>query len=169
MEPFQPDEEFKIIPDFKLYAVSNYGRVINIRFNRELTYSPTDYGELTVGMMKNGTQHRRSVKRLTARAWVPGESVLFDTAIQKDGDRNNIHYTNLAWRPRWFAWKYHRQFDQIPQWAYSGPVNEVKSQLLYETIYDAALYNGELFDDIRESIARGTKVFPTGHIYLYYK
>lgn len=162
-------EEFREIPEFPLYAVSNYGRVVNLRFGREMTYSPTQYGDLTVGLMKNAHQHRRSVKKLVAQAWVPGESLVCDTPIQKDGDRNNLHYTNLAWRPRWFAWKYHRQFEEeeLPSWVYQGPVFNTGNVQVYESIIDAAMFDGVLMVDILQSIQYGTRVFPEGHLYKF--
>lgn len=160
-------EQFRQIPDFMLYAVSNYGRVINLKFDREMTQSPTQYGDATVGLMKNGTQHRRSVKVLTAKAWVHGESVLFDTVINKDGDRGNVHYTNLAWRPRWFAWKYHQQFNYLPTWVEQGPVVESEGDVPYPSILHAAVYNGEMMDDIRKSITFRSPVFPRGVVYNF--
>lgn len=161
-------EEFRPIPEFPLYAVSNYGRVVNVRFDREMAYSPTQHGELTVGMMKNGRQHRRSLKRLVAQTWVPGESVLFDTPIQLDLDRGNYVYTNLAWRPRWFAWKYYRQYhDNMPSWVYQGPIMNTVTLQMYETAVDAAMYDGVLLEDIKKSIQYGQRVFPYGHHYRF--
>lgn len=163
------EEQFREIPEFKLYAVSNLGRVLHTRFNRIMVQSPTQYGDMTVGLTKNNAQHRRSVKRLVAAAWVDGQSLLCDSVINKDGDRTNNHYTNLGWRPRWFTWKYHQQFDQIPSWAYTGPIHDILNEQIYETILDVMMYNGELLEDIRRSISHGTRVFPTGNLYRYYK
>ena len=161
------EEQFRQIPEFMMYAVSNYGRVINLKSGREMTYSPTQYGDLTVGMMKNGKQWRRSVKVLVAKAWVPGESLIFDTVINKDSDRRNNHYTNLAWRPRWFAWKYHHQFYAPPTWAHHGPVMCVETQYVYDSIGAVAVEEGVMMDDVRKSITFGTRVFPTGHTYKF--
>lgn len=160
-------EAFKDIDEFPGYAVSNLGRVISKRFGRELTYSPTEYGDLTVGLMKDRQQFRRSVKGLVARAWVEGETLVFDTPIHKDGDRRNVNATNLAWRPRWFAWRYHQQFDNIPHWTNQGPVVETRDGNIYDTIYDAAIATGSFFDDIRRSITYGRVVFPSASIYRF--
>lgn len=159
-------EEFRIIPDFSKYAVSNLGRVIHIDKNREMTLSPTEKGDLTVGLMGNGNQYRRSVKVLVAKAFVTGRSMMFDTPIQLDGDRENLKATNIVWRPRWFAWHYSRQFVDIPAWVYSGPiVNTLGYE--YETIIDAGIQTGSLWRDIRWSIAHGREVFPYGVVYYY--
>lgn len=163
------EEQFREIPEFRLYAVSNLGRVLHTRFNRIMIQTPQQYGDMTVGLTKNGAQHRRSVKRLVAQAWVNGRSLHCDSVINKDGDRSNNHYMNLAWRPRWFAWKYHQQFENIPSWAMSGPIHEVIHEQIYETFVDAMMYNGELLSDIRQSIATQGRVFPTGNLYRYYK
>jgi hypothetical protein len=73
------------------YEVSNFGRIYNIQTGREMVLSPTLQGILTVGLMSENhdgypnRQYRRSVKRLVAEAFVPGETDLFDTPIQLDG------------------------------------------------------------------------------------
>lgn len=158
-------EEFRVIPEFVLYAVSNYGRVLNLKTDREMTYSPTQYGELTVGLMKNGKQRRRSVKRLVAETWVPGQSLHFDTPIQLDGNRANLHHSNIVWRPRWFAWKYHQQFDWMPEWVKLGPIIDHVTGRYHENILQCVVTTGTLYEDIRKSIDYGTPVFPDGGIY----
>jgi hypothetical protein len=160
-------EYFKTIPLFYDYAVSNWGRVINKNKNVEMMLSPNQRGELTVGLMRDGNQYRRSVKLLVAKMFVPGSSDLHNTPIQKDGDRANMHADNIVWRPRWFAWKYRRQLEHIPDWAYTGPVIDNTMGLEYENIAEAAIALGLLFSDIRLSIYNSTIVFPVASVFSY--
>jgi hypothetical protein len=133
-----------------------------------MVLSPTQQGELTVGLMKDGHQYRRSVKVLVAKAFVEGYTDVFDTPIQLDGDRFNLHEDNIQWRPRWFAWEYVRQFADIPPaWFYNGPILDIVNNIQYRTIFEAAVARGNLCKDIRAAIPSGTHVFPTGEKYVY--
>lgn len=163
------EEEFVEIRGFPSYFVSNLGRVTHIktRYQREMTLSPTQKGELTVGLMLDGVQYRRSVKVLVAEAFVPGQSHRFNTPIQLDDDRDNLRADNLAWRPRWFAWKYRRQFDDIPHWVYTGPIFAKEIWDEYETIIDACMALGLLWSDLRLSMYNDRPVFPTTLKFTY--
>jgi hypothetical protein len=160
-------EIWKTIPSFPNYAVSNYGRVFNIKKDVEMVLSRNQDGTLTVGLSREGLQRRRSVKVIVAELFVDGQSDLFDTVIHLDGDDTNIFAHNLAWRPRWFAWKYRKQFDNIPGWAYTGPVVDRVNGQSFGSIIDAACNTGSLLDDIRASLSTGKAVFPTDGVYSY--
>jgi NUMOD4 motif len=162
-----PIESFKVIPEFPEYMVSNYGRVFNIKKGLPMTLSPTEAGDLTVGLMNQGVQHRRSVKLLVARAFVPGEDHVFDTPIQLDRDKENLAADNLAWRPRWFAWRYATQFNDPPSWAYTGPIQDTGGEVEFDSIIDGAFEAGLLMLDIRLSLLHHKRAFPTGWVFRY--
>ena len=156
------------IEGFSDYYITSEGEVVNEKTNRIMTLSPTLAGEPTVGLMHNGVQHRRSVKVLVARAFVEGETEIFDTPIQLDGNRNNLHAENIVWRPRWFAWQYSAQFNQPqPDWYYAGPVLDMTYGLRYHTVLEAGITNGLLCRDILFSCNNQTPVFPTGQIFVF--
>jgi hypothetical protein len=155
------------IPGFENYVVSNEGKVWNRYHERQMILSPNQNGELTVGLTVRGQQSRRSVKVLVAEAFVDGKSDLCNTPIQKDNDRENLNAWNLAWRPRWYAWKYRRQFEDIPHWVYTGPVQDMTTEQEYEHILEAAVSLGLLFSDVRLSIYNRDPVFPVGAVFAY--
>src|SRR5689334_13655848 len=128
---YNDEEQFKQIPGFDRYEVSSLGRVINIRTGRDMVLSPTMDGILTVGLMLNGKQYRRSVKVLVARAFVEGETEIMNTPIQLDGDHKNLRADNLAWRPRWLALAYTKQFEDPPTWFFAAPVVETRTNRRY--------------------------------------
>jgi hypothetical protein len=132
-----------------------------------MALSPTLTGDLTVGLVRDGYQYRRSVKVLVARAFVFGETSIFNTPILLDNDKNNLHASNIKWRPRWFAWKYAKQFQNIESWFYHGPVIDTVNGVEFEHIFEAAVTNGQLCSDIRAAIPSETHVFPTGEKYSY--
>jgi hypothetical protein len=157
----------KEIPEFPIYTISNRGRVHNNFTGRQMVLSPTIQGDLTVGLMKHNIQYRRSVKSLVAKAFVPGETNIFNTPIQLDGDKENLDATNIVWRPRWFAHEYAAQFRNHPRWYTKGPLLDVVNQLHYETVFEAAIANGILCKHIQAAIPSDTYVFPTGQKFIY--
>ena len=157
----------KEIEGFPNYEVTNRGRVFNTRTGREMTLSPTMAGDLTVGLTRYGHQYRFSAKCLVARAFVEGETEIFNTPILLDGDKNNLNAENIVWRPRWFAWKYTRQFNHPFNWYVYGPVYDRTTDTEYRNYIDAAKANGLLCSDIMESIYNNKLTFPTHQKFAY--
>lgn len=58
---------------------------------------------------------------------------MYNAIIHLDGNRSNCEATNLMWRPRWYAIRYHRMFNEDPSNA---------SVMIQET--------GEIFGTLRE-------------------
>lgn len=161
-------ERTKTIRSFPNYDITSNGRVFNRDTEREMVLSPTERGDLTVGLVRDGHQYRRSVKVLVAKAFVDGFTDVFNTPIQLDGDRYNLHVTNIQWRPRWFAVEYAKQFsEESPSWFFNGPVFDMVNNIQYRSIFEAAMSTGSLCKDIRAAIPSGTHVFPGGEKYLY--
>jgi hypothetical protein len=133
-------EKWRPISGFPEYSVSNFGNIRSEKSGRILALSDNQYGVQCVGLMKNGEQRHRSVPRLVAQAFLPRGSEVFDTPINLDGDRHNNHVDNLAWRPRWFAVKYNRQFREP---------------------FETAKRFGLLEQDVVVSILENTLVWPT--------
>lgn len=165
------EENWVEIEEFPRYEISDLGRIFNIGTEHELVYTPTQYGDLTVGLWEDDMQHRRSVKRLVAEHFVPGQTYLFDTPIQKNGDRTALWHYNLVWRPRWFAWKYVRQFhippEKLDKKYQQGPVRELRSNDVYLNIHVAALMNGLLIDDVYQSIMLPKATFPNEQTFTF--
>lgn len=159
-----------IIKEFPEYEINSLGDIYSRITGRRMTYTPNQHGELTVGLTKDGVQYRRSVKLLVAKYFVKGRTDIFDTPILLDGDRYNLHHENIAWRPRWFAWKYTRQFNQPqPYWDF-GPIVEIRHKVLYENVYTAGVTTGSLFAEVFSTIDSGyLRVFPGGEAYAWYE
>lgn len=151
------------IREFPDYSVSNYGDVVNEVTGRVLSQSTTTQGAYKVNIIHDRRPHCRSVKVLVAEAFVEGQDETFDTPIHLDGNQYNCRSENLMWRPRWFAWKYTRQFVHLQPYVSVGPILELESQVTYMTIYDAGTINGLLFQDIWDCISLiKESTFPTG-------
>jgi hypothetical protein len=92
------------------------------------------------------------VKNLVARGFVEGRSEIYDTVINLDGDQTNLHFTNLLWRPRWFALQWARQQTRItegkkPQYQ-RGRIVDLDTREVYENVVDAAKHTGSAHSEI---------------------
>lgn len=157
-------EHWEWIEDFPTYKISDYGRVLNDDSGRILKESTTR-GLVKVGLMLDNKQYTRSVALLVAETFVEGKTIIFDTPMHLDGNRSNNRADNLVWRPRWFAWKFSRQFVEFTSYMNRGPIIDLENELLYPTFLDASIDNGILLEDIQTSITYKKKIFPTGQIF----
>lgn len=150
--------------DFPGYSVSSLGRVRNDQTDHILAMRRNHQGVTMVGMMLDGRQHTRSVAVLVATAFLddPGTDI-FDTPIHLDGDRTNLEASNLAWRPRWFAVKFHRQF-RVPAW-YNFSVYIVNSETgeKFTSPREVAVKYGLLERDIVFDLDNQHGVYPGPH------
>lgn len=154
-------ENWTRIEEFPSYNVSDQGRVVRWTTGREVRQSFTKDGHVKIGLVLNGIQYQRSLGPLVAEAFVEGQTPTFDTPIHLDGNQANNRADNLVWRPRWFAWKYARQFYEIDISDVRRPVIEVNSEIIYSNMVDAAIVNGLLFKDVFLSIVEKLPTFPT--------
>jgi len=158
-------QEWREIVGFSGYSVSDAGAIQNDTTGRIMRTYLNTKGIETVGLMRQGVQHKRSVAVLVADAFIrTARSLEFNTPINLDGDRTNNRVTNLAWRPLWFAQKYHRQFKIGPQ-GFSRPVQNINTQEVYETSWDAAVLLGLLERELVMSILNRTYVFPLYQVF----
>ena len=155
------EEEWEEILGFPNYMISTHGRVRNIKHGRLVKMSLTKQGAVKVSLYSENARVTKSVKVLVAETFLPGRTEQFDTALHLDSDQRNNYIGNLVWRPRWFAWKYSRQFDYFEHYSKLGPVYEIRSKLTYSSIAEAGMKNGLLFNEIDFGISNKVAVFPT--------
>lgn len=155
------DELWAQIKEFPNYSISTNGSIRNESRTRLVKTSVTERGVVKVGLVRGGQQSTRSVKVLVAEAFVPGKTEKFDTPIHKDGNQENNNVNNIVWRPRWFAWKYHRQFDRAHNYSKVGPLKDRGSGIVYTNLVEAAIAHGLLFNEIHMSLVNKVPVFPT--------
>lgn len=149
------------IDEFPNYSVSNTGQVRNENTGHILVLTRNQYGLVQVGLMKNGNQYKRGIAKLVALAFLdPPPTEAFNTPINLDGDRLNNEVENLMWRPRWFAVKYHKQFEK-PSRGFNSPIFEVKTGEQFPNSWAAATKYGLLDREIYIATLNRTYVWPT--------
>lgn len=175
-------EHWKSIDLFPDYSVSDHGRIRTDKSGRILLLSVNQFGVVQVGLMRTTQrtvfvedesgalrkeivyeriQRHRSVPLLVAKAFLPEEPGPFDTPINLDGDRYNNHVDNLAWRPRWFAIKYNRQFRHPYHNSIFNPIVDLETGEVSENSFECAKRYGLLEEDLVLSILNRTYVWPT--------
>ena len=77
-----------------LYQVSNFGRVKNIRRNKELYYIHTNKKYLCVRLCKNGKKKYYLVHRLVAETYIPNPNN-YPIVNHKDENKLNNNLDNL--------------------------------------------------------------------------
>jgi hypothetical protein len=156
------------INGYEAYSVSEFGRVRNEETGRVLTVLRNPHGTCYVGMMKDGTQRRRSIARLVGKTFVPPLKRYehFEDLIHRDNDLTNNRADNLMWRPHWFLVAYLLQAKHGKEGG-SKPVIETKTQERYANTWEAALAFGLLERDIISSIINRTYTFPTFQEFRY--
>lgn len=158
-------EEWKRIWEFPQYSISNYGRVRHEHTGRIMANSRTTHGHIKISLLDRATRVRytRSVALLVAQNFIEVPDLLSDAVIELDGDLSNVVAWNLAWRPKWFAWKYMHQLKcQQPMEFHNLRVQNVTHGFVYRSIVEAGMSEGLLFDDIWRSVCtpEGVRIYP---------
>jgi hypothetical protein len=163
------------IPGFPNYNISNLGNVYNIRENRIMRTSKNNWGYLKITLQtmvpdENGElvkqRFTRSVALMVAEAFVESPNWLCDKVIVLDGNLENVAATNLAWRPRWYAYLYFQQSRKVqPVHYHNLAVQNVTTGYCYNNIIEAGMAEGLLYNDIWDSTYQAKKLFPYGHIF----
>lgn len=155
-------EEWRTIPAFPKYEVGSDGHIRSVKSQRVLQPSHTQQGHLKVNLVKNKETYTRNVNHIVAKAFLPEPTRPdFISIIHLDGNKENCSAINLMWRPRYFAVKYHQQFE-TPMFAKSKvPVVDIRTGEKYATIQEAVVKCGLLFTDIMIAAHELTYVWPT--------
>lgn len=161
------EERWATIPEFPSYEISSFGQVYNNRTRQLMRISRNNHGHTKITLTSSdGSRHTRSVALMVAEAFVRAPNIMCDHLVVLDGDLRNVRADNLAWRPRWFAWKYSHQLkvDQ-PNHFLTLPVVNLTTHREYENIVQAGVEEGVLFEDIWVSTYSKKQVFPHGFVF----
>lgn len=155
------EERWAQIDGFPGYAVSSHGRVMNLKFNRELTPRPNSYGGLRVVLYRDRERHDRYVHHLVAEAFVTE----YRQGIQVkhyDSNKSNNDVYNLRF-PRGRRMGQLVRNPPIPQ---ARRVRIIESGLIFRTVEDCARYiEGDASSIYR--VLRGDRLSHKGHTFEY--
>lgn len=148
------------IAEFPGYSVSDYGRVRNDYSGRMMSLLRNQAKVIHVGLVRDGRQYKRSLAKLVAEVFLPRNTLShFTTPIHLDGNPENNHYLNLAWRPRQFADAYHRQYNSWP--LIGRPIRDTETGERFRDSWEACMRYGLLDKEVLGSVVNGRRVTPT--------
>lgn len=155
-------DEWQPLDWFTGYMINIQGEVRNdFQNSRIITPVRLDSGHVIVGLSRQGNQYKRSLAKLVAETFLPPpprES--FDTVIHLDGNLTNCHAHNLAYRPRWFAVSYHKQFAKSP-YPSLGPFRVIRTGEIITETWNYCTREGLLFQSLVLAVGNQHAVFPT--------
>jgi hypothetical protein len=145
---------------FTNYAVSNLGQIRNEHTGRIVSRSSNQSGVCKVNLYDDrGGFVSRSLALLVATYFLPYQGSIFNTPINLNGDRLDNRSCNLAWRPRWFALRYHKQFER-PAYRFKYRIKLLDSGEVFANAREASTAYGLLEDDIANSFANNESIWP---------
>ncbi len=123
------EEEWKTIPGFSDYVVSNLGRVYSTQRNKMLKTAPDNKGYPVAHLNRDGRLGKVAVHRLVAFAFVDGYFV-GAFVNHKDGIKTNNVFWNLEWLTN----------AENTHHAYSTGLHSTRSVRIIETeeVFDSA-------------------------------
>lgn len=135
-------EEYVSVESAPDYMVARNGAIISVkRPNTPIRHQVLKDGSLAVTLRVDGDRRTLLVRRVVAEAFCPGRSVIFNTVIHKDCDKDNCNADNLVWRPRSFAFDYIKQFQKTgngpDSWRKHNPILCVDTGVVYNCVFDA--------------------------------
>lgn len=158
------EEEWEEIPEFPGYSVSTFGRIWNNNRNKEVQTSVSNWGNVKVSF--GPERATRSVAKLVAEAFVEPPDDLSDCLIFYDGNQRNVRADNIAWRPRQFAFYYSRQMRRgQPVHFRNLPIENIDLHIEYDSVVQAGMTEGVLFEDIWDSTYLGRRPYPFHYKY----
>lgn len=166
-DPFNYGEEWAEIEGFPRYMISTEGRIFNKATNRYLRSSANNYGHPKISLLTDTGRHTRSVAFIVAKAFLRQPNIMCDRIIYLNGDLTDFRAENLAWRPRWFGWKYSRQLKlEQPAYYRNLSVVNMSTNIRYENIIEAGMSEGLLYEQIWHSTYTQMPVFPNGTVWV---
>lgn len=156
-------EDTKPIEGFPEYVIGKDGTVYTVASGLRRRSSRTREGSIKVTLYRDGKPYTKSLSLLVAKAWLYNDfdPDIFDTPIHLDNDPSNNHVENLAWRPRWFAVKYQRQYWNEEYRFSRVQVEDVKTGERYDGLMPVCQKYGYLYIDVLRSCTKNDEVFPT--------
>lgn len=161
------EEVWAEILGFPGYLVSNYGHIFNKRRERMMSTSLNNHGYVKISLYgEDGERHTQLVAPMVGEAFVERPDRRCRNIMALDGDLSNVVAWNLVWRPSGFVWRYYHQL-RTPQPGYfqNLPVVDMTRAKQYDSIIEAGMVNGQMFEDIWRSTYSGDAIFPYHSVY----
>lgn len=153
--------EWVPVQGFPEYSINSEGQIRRDKNRRLLVPRYNQYDVPYVGLMRGWQQCSRSLPRLVATTFLASPTDIFNTPIQLDGNPRNCRVDNIMWRPRWYAVKYKRQFEERYRSPINEPIHAVDQYEKFPNSFEAGVRYGLLEEEVVLSIVNNTPAWPT--------
>lgn len=154
----------KPLEDFPRYCIQDDGSVYLDDYGRLKKRRPslTPDGQTKITLYRHGVAYTRSLALLVAKAHVYNDwdPEIFNTPIHLNNDLADNRAVNLAWRPRWFALKYQRQYWNEEYRFERIAIRDRKTGERYGSLREVCQKYGLLYVDVLNSCTRNEPCFP---------
>ena len=157
----QEEEQWANIEGYPDYAISNYGRVMSLRYDTILKPRLGSYGHHRVVLYRDGQAKDHYVHHLVAAAFISGYSPEYQVR-HYDRDNGNNYVYNLRF-PAAFRMG---QLIRNPPEPFIQRVRIVGTDLIFKTVEDCAKYLGAPVSSIYR-VLRGERRSYQGNTFEY--
>ena len=154
------EEQWAEIEGFPDYAVSNYGQVKSLRFNRTLTPRSNSYGLLRVTLYNNRKAKEFYVHHLVAAAFIDGYIPGKQVRHRQENEDNNVY--NLKFQK---GQRMGRLIKDPPGPKFSR-ILVVETGMVFNTIHECAEKLGAQTSSIYR-VLRGERPHHLGYTFKY--
>ena len=154
------DEEWGQLEEFPDYAISNYGRVLNLKRDTLLTPYVNSYGHERVALYRSGVRYDVYIHHLVGKTFTTG---YMDGGHVKhrDGDKSNHRPENLRYTTRGIG-----QRIRHPNNVTVRRVKIVETGAIFKNVTECALHLG-CDPSIVYRILRGERMTHRGYTFEY--
>lgn len=125
------NEEWKIIDEFPVYMISNYGRVYSIRSKMILKPIIDSYGYSVVKLSIHCHHKHRKIHRLVAEAFIPNPNN-YDQVNHKNEIKTDNRVENLEWCDVKYNSNYGTRNERIKKTKNANKTNNGRSISMYD-------------------------------------
>lgn len=152
-------ETWEVCEGYPDYAVSDFGRLEDLD-KRHIVPTRTNQQGLVMATIRDESylQRTRMVALLVAKAFVSNPVPKhFDSVIHLNGDRTDCRASNLMWRSRPFALRYHEMFNNEP---YRVSVERSDTGEFFYSLRELCTTYGLIESHARMNMYNGDACFP---------
>lgn len=156
---------------FPDYVMNEHGHVQSLNNKRAIKPSYNQHGFPYIQLRDaEGDRKARGILPLVAKMFLDEPLDKNDnTLIRKDGDKRNTHESNLAWRTRSYAIRYHNELREPGLFNY--PVysldNSTGRHARFLTMREAAIFYGVREEELFNNMTGGTPVYYASDVTIH--
>lgn len=156
---------------FPNYFVYENGQIESLKTGRYLKRFYNQHGAAFVTLTSpEGRRLHKTLVVLVAEAFLDVPPEGWDTVLRRDGTHRNTHYTNLAWRTRPYAIRYHKEIrhDTLhPFKVYVKDPDHPGEPQEFPDLREVAMHYAVCETDLAKNMLHGTPLYFAPGVEVY--